>query len=206
LLIAVDDIMMPYYADTFQLDANGTPTHDESWSLPALVNGHYFLAETTDNNDLLLASSYHHRGGAGQQLTRKPMVDMSSKLREQHTNLDSDVPTRVSFWFYEPYTTYYTDERPTRWKAIAVLKKDGKDDTILLACGQRGLMSIPVLFERDVVPSMDASFGGAVCGVRTFDDEAWLLISSSEELGSARLVKVGSKDAVSLPGRFDGLL
>jgi len=78
LLVAVDDIAMPFYAELLSVGEGGGKVV-ESWELPTLVNGHYAhaLAYFDDpkarDGILFLAASYYVRSGSGWTLYRLPV-------------------------------------------------------------------------------------------------------------------------------------
>jgi hypothetical protein len=210
LLIAIDDCVRPYFADSFLLSKNagGSPKHKQGWDLPCLLNGQYVLADVC-GDDLILVSTFRHRGGAGQRITRlpvaekKPLAWLTEYRGWPRYELDENV---------EMETITDPDEGITDWKAMAVRGKDKGDGEILLAAGERGLLSIPATFTDSSKAASVTKFEGPVHSVRLFDDDsAWVTVevgAPDSPSSFSKLVKVGNagNQCNQLPGKFFTLL
>lgn len=152
-LVAIDDEVMPMYADAFTLDASGRATHRAAWSLPGVINGHYDAAVlgrrgTGFDGTLWVVAGYGIMDGHGQDLAALaiedhalrfgPEVTLNSQpledppVLEEHVSRETGKPEKLAFGSdYTPWTGL------ARWAPAEGPAK------LLLAAGARGLLVLP---------------------------------------------------------------
>lgn len=155
-LVAIDDEVMPMYADAFTLDASGRATHRAAWSLPGVINGHYDAAVlgrrgTGFDGTLWVVAGYGIMDGHGQDLAALaiedhalrfgPEVTLNSQpleappVLEEHVSRQTGKPEKLAFGSdYTPWTGL------ARWAPVEGPAK------LLLAAGSRGLLVLPEQF------------------------------------------------------------
>jgi hypothetical protein len=154
-LVAIDDEVMPMYADTFTLDATGHATHRAAWELPGVINGHYgaaVLGRTGPaDGTLWVVASYGIMDGHGQDLAAlaiqgdalqtKPDVILNSHplddppVLEEHVSRHTGKPEKLALG---------TDFTP--WTGLARFAPASGPARLLLAAGPRGLLLVPERF------------------------------------------------------------
>lgn len=155
-LVAIDDVVMPIYADTFTLDAKGHPTHRAAWELPGVINGRYHAAVLgrtgAADGTLWAVASYGIMDGHGQDLAALaiendalragPDVTLNSHVMtdppvlEEHVSRQTGKPETLAFG---------SDYSP--WTGLAHLPAGPGPARLLLAAGPRGLLVLPERFE-----------------------------------------------------------
>ena len=148
-LFAIDDMVSPMYADSFQLQGDGTAKHVAGFELPGVINGIY-VAGAYDNSNLYLIAEYGIMSGHGHDLAALPVeggktkhggdvilnstVSTDPMVLEEHVSRETDKPEKLAFG------TEFTD-----WPSVEVLGT-AATRRLLLPAGKRGLLSIPVGF------------------------------------------------------------
>jgi len=182
-LIAIDDEVMPMYADSFAVDDRGKPTHARGWSLPGIINGHYThaaLARSGARDGVLFTvTPYGIMDGNGQDLAALritgDVLAFDAKVTLNSTRL-SDPPVleeHVSRETRQPEKlaagTGYTP-----WRGLAL-----HDGRVLLAAGTRGLLVLPQVFTPDTKATVVA-VGDECRDVLVADGRTWVLVGGGE--------------------------
>lgn len=182
-LIAIDDEVMPMYADSFAVDDRGKPTHARGWSLPGIINGHYThaaLARSGARDGVLFTvTPYGIMDGNGQDLAALKITGdvlaFDAKVTLNSTRL-SDPPVleeHVSRETRQPEKlaagTGYTP-----WRGLAL-----HDGRVLLAAGTRGLLVLPQVFTPDTKATVVA-VGDECRDVLVADGRTWVLVGGGE--------------------------
>jgi hypothetical protein len=151
-LLAIDDEVMPMFADWFSIDAAGRPVKRlGDWNLPGVINGHYvhaaLLATAGDEYTLYLVAPYSIMSGSGHDLAAVPIrgdklvfdpdltlqnADGKTPILEEHGDRGGTKPATV-----------LAGTAITPWLGIAVTP-DGK--RLVIAAGARGLLAVPAGF------------------------------------------------------------
>jgi hypothetical protein len=152
-LVAIDDEVVPMYADAFTLDADGRATHRAGWELPGVINGHYDAAVLGRSGagfdgTLWVVASYGIMDGHGQDLAALairdhalgvgPDVTLNSHVMEdppvleEHVSRETGKPEKLAFG--RDYTP---------WTGLARVTPAEGPARILLAAGPRGLLLLP---------------------------------------------------------------
>ena len=162
------------------------------------MNGRYTFAETAGDS-VLLAHAYCRRGGSGCGLLRRRIDEFSGSGGPWGSRKPTD-----GNW-YERREKDFGNRLDPLWRSMAVRKDArGNDKDILLAVGKRGMLVLPVDFNRDTTPSFLPAVDGPVLAVRTFaDGSVWSLVGGEKH---SQIVKVGGEEKVALPGNFDTFL
>lgn len=155
-LVAIDDEVMPMYADAFTLDASGRATHRAAWSLPGVINGHYDAAVLGRrgpgfDGTLWMVAGYGVMDGHGQDLAALaiedhalkvgPEVTINSRVMEdppvleEHVSRETGKPEKLAFG---------SDYTP--WTGLARVVPPAGPARLLLAAGARGLLVLPEAF------------------------------------------------------------
>jgi hypothetical protein len=206
LLIAIDDVLRPLYADWFSLDARGAP-HKRlgDWILPGMVGGHYTGAALVRDGEgfALFTTSTSSSGytGPGQGMFRLPIVrdeyrdsghHTLANISETHKSPRREPPDLVAG------TTF------TAWEGFAV-SPDGQQ--VLVAAGERGLLVLASKLP-DGVTAATIDLGGSVRDVTVRAAGMFALVSTAA--GTSELVvlarsgdtfEVAARHA--LPGELD---
>jgi len=174
-LIAIDDVVTPIYADSFDL-AGSTPIALEGFELPGIVNGHYaaaaFKAGPGASGRLFSIASFGTLEESGQQLLAVAFVDGAPVpssvdaqamvlLRETVPNMQSGPPSSL------------VGDAPTPWTGLAYIDDDGPG-AVLIAAGSRGVLRLPADYTSRSRPSMH-DLGGVVADVIAHGQRAWAL-------------------------------
>lgn len=175
-LIAIDDVVLPLYADWFALDARGAPReHIGDWRLPAMPNGHYTGATLVrDGEDFVLfTTSTKSSGysGPGQGMFRLPIVRDAHVGNSRHPmpNIEESNPSVAGTRF-------------TAWEGFTV-SPDGQQ--VLIAAGERGLLVMPSQLPEGVTAAT-IDLGGRVRDVTVRGAGLFALVSTAD--GSSELV------------------
>ncbi len=181
-LIAIDDEIMPMYADSFGLGAGDRPVHAAGWSLPGVINGHYTFAALARGGArdgvLFTVSPYGIMDGNGQDLAALrisgDVLAADAKVTLNSTRLE-DPPV------LEEHVSRQTG-RPeklaagtdfTEWRGLAL-----HGDRALLAAGTRGLLVVPQVFTPDTKATVVA-VGGECRDVLVADERTWVLVGGA---------------------------
>ena len=182
-LIAVDDVVMPIYADLFRLSAGGTPVHLAGLTLPGVINGTYdrvHLSRTGPADGTLFAvTPYSVMDGHGHSLAALPIKDNALSAAEDGMVLNSSPGGRTGPAIIEEHVSR-RDGAQTLWAGTDYTALTGLDrlgDQLLLAAGERGLLVVPA----DFVPGAAIStvdVGGSALDVAVVGERAWVLVGA----------------------------
>jgi hypothetical protein len=221
-LLAIDDMVMPMFADWFSIDAGGRPVKRlGDWKLPDVINGHYDHAAllATGNNEytVFLVAPYGIMSGDGHNLAAVPIrgdklvfdpdltlqnADGKTPILEEHDDRGGNKPPTV-----------LAGTAITPWHGIAVTP-DGTQ--VLIAAGMRGLLAVPADF-TPATKTATAHLAGTteVLDVRTQAGLVLVLVERQLPTGNpasvAELVVVDPKSLAPverhvLPRRYDRFL
>ena len=211
-VFAIDDIVRPIYADSFRLQAEGTPAHDKAFELPSMINGSYYAGALepsgADAGTIYLLGQYGIMDGSGHDLAALPIEGGKTKhdgalvlnstastdppVLEEHVDRGSGKPSKI-----------VAGTEVTAWTGVELVG-DGDGRRILLPAGARGLLAIPPKFtpqtKAEVVfaePVVDAKVDGARVFVLTGKQLVELKwgVPKPEEVGR-----------VELPDSFDRIV
>lgn len=157
-LVAVDDMVMPMWADSFRLDARGLPTHRAGWQLPGVINGHYTLGAllgASGDGTLVLAAPYSIMDGHGHDLVALGVHGHALDPLPDHLTLQNARGEAGAPPLLEEHVPRGRPADPpslhggaayTEWTALALLGSDTPTPELVFAAGARGLMVLPVAF------------------------------------------------------------
>jgi len=204
LLIAVDDMVFPFYADAFRIQSNGEPVHVEAWDLPNVVNGHYNMANVI-GNDLLLTHNFYHRGGEGHNLTRICMDQMKDKRGRSEVSI-GEINASGAYGG-KPGPQVLTDHSDplTEWTGMAV-RQDRNE--ILLAAGTRGLLALPGDFQASTrAQKILVGEYGSVNSVVVASGETWAtVVKTNSNCWTTDVVKLSSDNRIEQRVTLSGKL
>lgn len=164
-LLAIDDEVMPMFADWFSLDATGRPTKRlGDWALPGVINGHYDHAAllATGNGDytLFLVAPYGIMSGNGHDLVAIPIRDNKLVFDNNLTIQNADGKTPILEEHQERGSnkppTLLAGTQLTPWTGLAVAPRANK---VLIAAGLRGMLSVPADFAPSLKTATADSLG-----------------------------------------------
>jgi hypothetical protein len=211
-LVAVDDMLQPYYADLFELHPELGPKRLAGWTLPGIINGHYtgaVLARPGGAGEgvLYLTADYSILSGHGQNLARFPIKDAALGAPPSATLNQRAGPLGAGHVLEEhvrrgnspdPERRLAGDEY-TPWSGVAWLP-DGGAGQVLLAAGERGLLRLPGDFATGAQATTH-TFDGPVGDVMVRGDLVLVLLS--KESSSAVLAfKADAEKGLALIGRI----
>jgi len=153
-LVAIDDRVMPVYADFYHLDEAGRPTHLAEWELPGIINGHYnhavLVPRGATGHTLYVTAPYGIRTGSGQIIAALPIDGARLDVPERlvlNGGRSADAPPvlieHVSRMGKEP--SLLSGESYTPWTglAVAIDATTAHPRLVFLAAGERGLWVLP---------------------------------------------------------------
>nr|AYM53136.1 hypothetical protein [Pseudenhygromyxa salsuginis] len=188
-LLAIDDEVVPIYAESLGLHQGAAPVREAGWELPGAINGHYYAgvlarrpghAHGERNGTLYVLVSYGIMDGNGQDLAALPIRDGAltvepeliingggrSKLPvlEEHVDRGSGEPrTLLAGAAFSP------------WRALArYLSADGRE-TLLLCAGPRDILAVPADFDGDSKASI-VEIDGDCLDLLVDDGRIWALV------------------------------
>jgi len=152
-LIAIDDEVVPLYADLFRVKKDGSLQHRAAWDLPGIINGKYYLGDLArrgpeDDGTLLLIAGYGIMSGSGHDLLALPIVDEKLPFPEQfyvNSGGSRDDP-QVLEEHLGTRTTVVAGSKLTRWQGLGVIAGTDQLGRIAIAAGDRGVMLVPFNF------------------------------------------------------------
>ena len=176
-VLAIDDMVRPFFADLFILDAHGNPKHLSDMELPPLLNGHYTKAlllpgPKDDEHILYLLAQFSVRPGSGHNLNALPISQgklppnspVHHPTRPQSLLIPQGKPDEAPAYYTiaefvprmegEPRLLAGTEFTP--WTGLATT---GTGAYIWVAAGSRGLfrLNAPITSEsRPVVMDLGA--------------------------------------------------
>lgn len=201
-LLAIDDEVMPMFADWFSLDASGRPVKRlGDWQLPGVINGHYdhaaLLATAANAWTLFLVAPYSVLSGNGQALAAVPIRNDSLVFDKDLTlqNAGGKLPVAVE------HVDDRGQSRPpvllggtkySAWTGLAITSKQ-----VVLAAGPRGLMTLPL--DLSGKPRL-VDLGGEVRDLRAHGALVYALVGSELVVLDGNLAVVARH---ALPAAFD---
>lgn len=218
-LLAIDDVVMPMYADWFEMTPAGMRRLGD-WNMPGVINGHYnaaaLLPRSTGHFWLFVTASYGIMSGSGQNLAaldiRGSVLEFSEGLILQNAGPDDRVLEE-----HEPRDgsqgtpVRLAGNEMTSWTGMAV---HGPTEQVLLAAGSRGLMILPAAFDSSTKATL-IDLGGPVHDVAVRGDQVIALASGQgkkqSELAAVLVLDVGANKAevarrIRLPGLYTQLV
>ncbi|MEO8707387.1 MAG: hypothetical protein ABI867_45590 [Kofleriaceae bacterium] len=203
-LLAIDDEVMPMFADWFSIDGAGRPVKRlGDWEMPGVINGHYdhaaLLATAANEWTLYLVAPYSVMTGNGQDLAAVPIrkdalvFDKTSSLQNNRGKLP------VAFEQVDDRGQHSPDvlvagTKYSAWTGMALAA--GK---IVLAAGPRGLLTMPTSFTAATRATVVA-LGGDVHDVRAIGGQVYALVGSELVVLDANLAVLAR---FPLPAAFD---
>jgi len=185
-LVAVDDQVVPMYADSFALEIGGRPIHRAGWDLPGVINGHYVhpvlvRGDTGDRDGtLFVVAPYGVMDGHGHDLVALPIrgdelavpADFTVNATESTSPpvLEEHVPRGTRRPLKLTAGTEFTE-----WTGLAVI-----GDHLLAAAGARGLLIVPVTFGPQT-KAIALDVGGDCRDVLVADDRIWVLVGGEAD-------------------------
>ncbi|MCA9706366.1 MAG: hypothetical protein KDK70_11000 [Myxococcales bacterium] len=184
-VIAIDDIVMPIYADGLRLGPGGRARHEVGFELPGAINGTYRYAALhrtgPDTGVLYAIVSYGIMDGSGQDLARLPVeggrttsgfeLILNSgghpNVLEEHVDRGTGKPTALTAG-----STF------TPWTGLALLEDPAGLRHVLLAAGARGLL----VLDPEVGPTTKAEtieLGGPCYDVRAVGARVFALVEGA---------------------------
>ncbi len=185
MVVAIDDVVTPIYADSFRIDGRGRLTPLAAFSMPGIINGSYVHAalHTTSavRGTLYAITPYGIMDGNGQDLSRLPMTDGKTSfdeeltlnstrhpnVLEEHVDRGTKKPTKLAAG-----TTY------SAWTGLDLLERDGQLHSVLVAAGSRGLFVLP----PDIGPDSKATpidLGASCLDVKVVGDRVFALVEGA---------------------------
>lgn len=166
-LIAIDDIVTPVYADSFEL-LDDAVRHWSGFELPGAINGHYqhalLHARSPGAGTLFAIIPYGIMSGSGHDLVALPMREAAPAIATADlvVNRGGDVgipvlEEHVPRGGGEP--ELLVGDRFTNWTGLAHVK-----DRLLLAAGERGLLLLADDFDSTSRPTQ-LDIGGSCLDV-----------------------------------------
>jgi hypothetical protein len=206
LIVAVDDEVIPMFAEFLELDAKGTPKLVSSWSLPSIINGSFIDAifeasSGRHSGTLYLLANYGIITGPGQLIAALEVKDGKLSFDSQ-TTLNSSGTGSESPRVREEFSDrtgpelkhlglVYGTERTT-WNGMAPIRKQGKLAGIALAAKARGLLILPANFgPKTAAQAIDV--GGECMDVQSVGERLFALVLKGEK---ASLVEIAEAKKV----------
>jgi hypothetical protein len=201
-LLAIDDEVVPMYADWYSIDGAGKPVKRlADWTLPSIINGHYMkaaLLPTGAGNDftLYLIGWYGVLSGDGQVLISVPIKNDQLVFDKNITLPNRDGRLAVLVEHEARKGGNRKDEllagdKLTLWHDLAIARRPNK---ILLAALGRGLMVVPAKFGPRSKDVEVIDLGGEVWAVRAHGERLLALVVKGvgDEHRSGELVELDS--------------
>lgn len=188
-LVAIDDRMMPFYADSFSLSSTSVPSMKGEWRLPSTVNGHYYSAALNAHAEgegvLYTLVSFGVRAGHGQILTALPVKDHQVQvvpgasgsyvyMRDQPNKREEFVPRGSG------QSRLLAGDAFSRWESVSFLAAEDGKGSVLLPAGPRGLWVFPGDFTAKSQPKI-IPMGGDCLDVKVVKDRVWGLVAKDED-------------------------
>ncbi len=183
-LLAIDDVVMPIYADSFAFDDQGLLVHEKGFEMPGIINGTYVAAELRRNRNrgagprdgwLYTLTPYGIMSGHGQDLAALPVRDgatthgadltLNSTRTEDPPVLEEHVPRGT-----QGKLALTAGSEHTPWTGIARLG----EDRLLAAAGSRGLLAFPLDFTPETKATVTPIDGEALDVIASVD-RVWVL-------------------------------
>lgn len=179
-MVAVDDMALPYYADSLRLGGAGRARHEAGFALPSLINGTYQFAQlhrTADfEGSLYVVTQFGVISGHGHQLARLPMKDGVTTL-EVDTPLNSGAAgVAVEEFMARPSgaVSVVDGDTMTAWSGLALVEEGGAVMAVLVAAGARGVLQFPAEVGPGAQPQA-IDLGSPCLDVIAQGDRVWVL-------------------------------
>lgn len=216
-LIAIDDVVTPIFADSFDL-SSGRPAHRAGFELPGAVNGHYALAalraDGSFGGDLYAIIPFHVIDGPGHDLVRLEMLDGSYRDPRGGVLVNTGGSRAVPMVGEADYrgsgrpSSLLAGSERTAWTGLAHVATGGAG-TVLVAANERGLFAFDGRFKSGSRPVVH-DLGGAVVDVIADGARCWILrrTDDPDRLDLVALQVLGPSEVrigrgVALDGRFE---
>ncbi|MFO7563429.1 MAG: hypothetical protein R6X02_12360 [Enhygromyxa sp.] len=203
-LIAIDDVVTPIFADSFEL-RDGEVQHRAGFELPGAINGHYqyalLHARGPGLGTLYAIIPYGIMSGSGHDLVALPMRDAAPTIdtaslivngggKNGIPVLEEHVPRGRG----EPQLL--AGDRFTAWTGLARVEAEG-GGRLLIAAGERGLLTLADDFDGSSRP-IELDIGGSCLdvfseGARVFVLRGPLELAAEQPL-AAKLVELSIGD------------
>lgn len=157
-LVAVDDMVMPLWADSFAVDASGRLTHRAGWELPGVINGSYVMGAligSGGDGTLILGAPYSIMDGHGHDLVALGVHGHAVQALPERLVLQNAHGTPGTPPVLEEHVprgrpgsvlTLHGGTAFSEWTAMAVVGRDTPAPELVFAAGARGLMVLPASF------------------------------------------------------------
>ncbi len=158
-MVAVDDMALPYYADSLRLGTAGRARHEAGFALPSLINGTYQFAQlhrTADlEGSLYVVTRFGVISGHGHQLARLPMKRGVPTLVVDSPLNSGAAGVAVEEFVARPSgdVSVVAGETMTAWTGLALVEDGETVPAVLVAAGARGLLQFPA----EVGPGVQAT-------------------------------------------------
>ena len=192
-----------YRVDGFRIHGKN-PVHTSARVLRGIFHLNKMAAITSGGDGLVLAVHYSTRTDSQVQA----IYSFPNKMRnEPHSVVVEHWKGNGTYTSFSTTVTRGTaaseekTESATRWRDLAVHEKG-----ILLAAGGRGLLCLPVEFDKTSNATVLRKFIGPTHSVYTSsDNSAWILVGSSKaKRCSTNVVRMASSGHFQFVGKLDG--
>jgi hypothetical protein len=183
-LLAIDDEVVPMYADWYALDGAGKPVRRlADWTLPNIINGHYMKAGllptgTAADFTLYLIAWYGVRSGDGQVLISVP-VKNDQLVFDRDVSLPNRDGKLAAIVEYAARggggrkDELLAGDKLTHWHDLAIARRANK---LLLAALGRGMMVVPANFGPRSKDVEVVDLGGDVWAIRAHGERLFALV------------------------------
>jgi len=182
LLVAIDDVVMPIFADTIDL-SSPSPLHKAGFELPGSVNGSYAYAalhrRTSTFASLYAIVPFHTIDGPGQNLMRlklrdgAPLQPLGNLVLNSGASRSIPVIEEAISEHQRAVHQVVAGDRMTPWQGLA-WTTTSQGWAVLVAAGPRGLLVFPDDFESSTRPAV-IEVGGACLDVAVAGGRVWVL-------------------------------
>jgi hypothetical protein len=183
-LVAIDDVVSPIYADTFRVGKKLGLTHEEGLTLPGSINGSYTLAVLTRSKAregvLYTVVPYHIMSGYGHDLAALKLSngkaawsgdDVLQNSRGDPPVLEEHVSGRG-----QGKADLVSGKAFTHWTGLTALPAR---KLLLVAAGTRGLLQIPMKFDRNT-KGKALKLGARCLDVALLAGRLWVLVGGED--------------------------
>ncbi|HBP21630.1 MAG TPA: hypothetical protein DEA08_28080, partial [Planctomycetes bacterium] len=173
-LIAVDDVVLPIYGDTFKVGRDLKLTHEEALNLPGVINGSYALLslvrEGRRDGTLYAYAPYHIMSGRGHDLAALRFAKGKGTWDPDAVLQNSERDPVVLEEHKGQRGNLIAGKTLTPWTGLTYVAERKQ---LLAAAGERGLLAIPAPF---TAKTQATSLGHAPClDVAATEGRLWVL-------------------------------
>lgn len=178
-LIAIDDVVMPIYGDTFKVGRDRKLTHEEALTLPGVINGSYRLLSLVTrgprDGTLYAYAPYHIMSGRGHDLAALDFAQGKGTW-DPDAVLQNSARDPVVLEEHEGQRgNRIAGEAVTPWTGLTYVPERKQ---LLAAAGKRGLLAIPAPFSAQTKAE---ALGFAPClDVARVGGRLWVLLGGAE--------------------------